>query len=421
MSPRTERARLDRLPFTAIAALFAAAFAASLLSCSERPLPQVFVWDAVSQAVLIENSALTAVAAISRDEAIAVGYATPKGAGFSHSTSFHRAGPRWTEVIVPAPAHTGSNSLLAAVRAPDGSVWACGSVRQLQDEPSTAQPIVYRYAGGLWTEVSLAEVGDLLGSELDAIAVSGIGPGLEVRAVGTTLGEGLALRFAGGHWSRMPLATSSPFAKSWGLAAVGRAPSGLWYAAGSRLDAPGGAIFADSGRGWRQLIGPAGPALYSTALAFDAEGDLWLAGNTFDGDSLQGVLYHHRAGAFVAVSITRRSGGSYRLLGLGFDAVGHGWAVGGRTPDDPFFAGLQGDHWVETVAEREHELGPPPPGEQGGEIFTVSVVALDVAFAAGQTEEIGHEGEPEVAPRLFELRARPVGERDALRPAPDDR
>jgi hypothetical protein len=392
------------------------------------------VWEPSPGSV---RASLTAVIALSRSEAIAVGFALPEGSLVKLPVSFLFSGSSWTASQVPPPAAGGSVELRGAARSADAAIWACGRTADNELEPTRLTPVVYRQAAGVWSEVSLDELGDLNSVQLLAIAATGTGASLVVRAVGC-IGpspEGFALEFSAGHWKRLPLPAPDARAMNWSLTAVGRAPDGKWYAAGPRRDgAGGGATFVDDGRsGWQALRGPAEySSLEFTALAFDADGDPWFAGNYPVGDSLQGVLFSYRAGAFTPVTITRKSGGGYRLLGLGFDVEGHGWAVGGRTRGQPFFAGNSVVGWTESISERDADArsvaqaphvrhrGARPKTSQveqeNVDLSAVSVFAEDAAFAVGNFSELDEKGITEFFARLYTLVGRPFGETDALAP-----
>jgi hypothetical protein len=275
--------------------------------------------------------------------------------------------------------------------------------------------VIYRLDGDTWNEVDITEAGDLSTLELDALAT---GPGGEIRAVGTGVdGTGFCLRRAGGHWSLMSIEPPSAWAGGgWALSCISRAPSGTWYAGGPLVGKPGGALLVDDGSGWKPGA-PVSPLEESiNGLATDPNGALWAASNHAVGDKFQGTIFKITGNTATAFPVRRQTAGNFRIFGIGFSSTGRGWTVGGRDPDDPFFAGFDGQSWLESVVEvdltpiaapiRPASAHPQSVKEEvfGGELFDVSVLSEDIAFAAGQAEEVSGDGDHELIPRLFKVR-----------------
>jgi hypothetical protein len=325
------------------------------------------------------------------------------------------------------PASTGTSTVIRnAAVADDGTVWACGRTADYEPEPSVILPVVYHYVSGVWTEFPLSGARDLSGVDLLDLEAhgSGTGAGLLLRAVGASAAgtAGVAITFAGGHWSRdsmppPPAAGGLP----WWLATIARGIDGKWVAAGARFDVPGGAVYVDDGaRGWTLLPGPAGyPGMQFSALAFDPEGYAWLAGNYAVGDSLQGALFRGTSGSFTPAAITRRSSGGFQIHCIGFDGFGHGWLAGRRSGLQPFIAGTSGHGWSEVLTQVE-------PGELvGGESFItgdtihgVCAAGAQSGYAVGYAEVLDFEGLSENEAFIYEFIPRPAGEIDRLRPDP---
>jgi hypothetical protein len=232
--------------------------------CSEKPLPQSLVWEGVP---LTFKAALRGVVALSPSDAFAVGYRVPEFLLLSQALCLQRTGGIWVDV--PVPGHRDASFQLNDVSlADDGALWACGSVTTIPDEPSTSRPVIYRFDGE-WTEVGLDSLAGQDGIALRGIAVSGTGSRFELRAVGFRIDQsGVVLQYRNGSWNWMPIPAPGPGAL-WDLVCIGRTLGGVWYTAGARGDAPGGAVYEDRGNGWQPLPGPAVPGLHFSDLAVD--------------------------------------------------------------------------------------------------------------------------------------------------------
>jgi hypothetical protein len=375
--------------------------AVAAAGCSEKPAGDL-VWK---QDLLGIKTALNAVVALSPSEAMAVGQALPEFALQARPLSLRFSGGGWTEIPVP---QIRSTALLGAAADPSGSVWAVGRSVSSEAEPFDAIPVVYRFSGGSWATQALDELGPQDGVTLTGVATSGTGPDLEVRAVGdSVLEEGRIFRFASGHWSVMP--APAP-ATRWTLRSIAYSrATGTWYAVGRDEGQGGGVILMDRGAGWESV---AGPAVEWSAVACDGRGIPHLAGNRPAGGSTQGVVYRMRLGRWTEVPIARRTSGGFHILALGFDAEGNGWAVGGRDPSGPFFAGTSPKGWVEFAVEAELEEHPETEEVAEGDMTGVAVHGRTVAFAVGSAQEADPEGGSEFQPRVFRLVFRPAGETD---------
>jgi len=394
------RSRRSAVPRTMAALCLLAGMLAT--GCSEKPAGSL-VWK---QDLIGIKTAVSAVVAPSPGEAIAVGYALPEFALLARPLSLRWTGSGWTENTMPS---TRSTALLGATLDREGSVWAVGRIVSSEAEPFDPVPVVYRYTGGSWTIAPLDELGAQTGVMLTAVASSGSGADLEVRAVGDSVGEaGHVLRWAQGHWSVM--ATPAPPPGSWTLRSVAYSgAAGVWYAVGRGPG--GGIILVDRGEGWKLVAGPATAAEW-TSVAFDGRGIPYIAGNRQVGDGQEADLYRLHLGRWVLVPISRRRSGGFHIWALGFDDEGNGWAVGGRDPSGPFFAGTSPKGWIESAVEEEVEAHPEQEQVSGGELTGIAVHGEQVAFAVGSAQEADPEGGQEYQPRLFRLKFRPAGEVD---------
>ncbi len=394
-----------------------------MAGCSE--FPGRLVWQSIPPSDTRTKAGLFGVTAFPGGQAVAVGFTLP-GNRISRAFSIRFDGTRWNEL--PVIGHTGESfRLTGCARAPDGTLWACGSVRANPDENSTARPAVYRLSGDTWNEVPIEGLENTLGQEFYALAAGPLG---EMRFVGGNAdGKGICIRFKGDHWDQMPLPIPPGGGTSWTLTCVGRSPAGTWYCAGSLSDAIGGAIFSDDGTGWNSAAPLSSREESISGMAFDATGALWIASNHPQGDSTQGTIFKVTPGGAAQAQVTRKSLGAFQVYAIGFDPSGNGWAVGGRAPDDPFFANYDGAAWVESFVDLD--LKPPaapiqPAGAArpsrthvettGGEIFAVSVDSPDNTFAVGHAEEFGGDGDHEFLPRLFRIQRVVESDRPRVRP-----
>jgi hypothetical protein len=407
--------RLVRWPSRAgIAAALALALPG--IGCSEKPPAQNLIWAAV-QGLPTHRAALTSVVASSRERVIVLGYDRPEGLVGNIPLSLIRIGSSWSYLVLPDPAIGGSVLILATAEASDGSIWAVGRVADFEPEPSLITPVVYRYAGGAWTEVPIGGVGELNGVELHGVAASGTGTRMELRFVGSAdYGQkGIALRYALGVWNRDSLPPNPIGASTWTLSAIGRGPNGQWLAAGGGPSGSGGVVFVDAGAGWVRRNGASGYfGLQLTALGFDAVGKAWLGGNYPFGDSLQGALFQDVSGTFSAVDIRRKTSGGYQIYAMSFDAEGHGWVAGGRSGYQPFLAGSAGGPWIEDIARVENEAPGSAEIPGGGDLFGICVLGEETAIAVGYKQVIDVKGLLENELGMYELIPHPIGEVDLV-------
>lgn len=367
-----------------------------------------------------EKVGFRAVAVWSASAGLAVGYDQPERSLLARAVCYRRQGDTWSRIPVPGHEHE-FFQLLDVAAVDDGTAWACGVVRALAEDPATARGVVYRYAAGAWTEVDLGGLGaDREQAALEAVAVLGTGPDIEVRTAGRRQdGTGVVLRLAQGVWSRMPLAPP-PVAEAWWLGAIEAAADGRWIAAGGLVGDSGGVLYVDDSGGWRRVPGPAIDAFDITAVAFDADAVPWFAGNHPSGEFFQGRLFRWAGGGFEETPIRRTTPGPARFFALAFDHVGRGWVGGGRAPDEPFVAGNAAGPWIEARAEAEgaggYEEYEEGEEEVGGDIHGLSLLSRAEGVAVGLAAESGPEGYIEFLPRLFHLQRKPPGEIDARTP-----
>lgn len=411
-----------RLPFYLFTALSLAFL--WIAGCSE--FPGRLVWQSIPPTDTRVKAGFFGVAALPGGQAVAVGFTLP-GNRVSRAFSLRFDGTRWNELPVnghPAPQ---SFRLTGCTRSSDGTVWACGSVRLDPEENGTARPAVYKLVGDTWTEVFIEGLDTVIGLEFNAL---GAGPESELRFVGSNAeGRGICVRFKDGTWSLMPLPNPPAGGTSWALTCVVRSPGGTWYCAGPLSEAIGGAMFMDNGSGWQAMPALSAREESVSSLAIDGAGALWVASNHAEGDLTQGSLFKLTTSGAAPFAVTRKSLGEFQIYAIHFDPTGNGWAVGGRKPDDPFFANYDGASWVESFVDLDlPPLASPvrlaaaarPHGARvetgGGELFAVSVESPDNTFAVGHAEESGGDGDHEFLPRLFRVQRVVETDRPRVRP-----
>jgi hypothetical protein len=378
---------------------------AALCGCSEKPAG-FLVWK---QDLLSLKTALTGVAALPSRELIAVGHSIPEFSLIAHPTCLVYGASGWTEIPMPPPL-SGSTALNAVAVDPSGAAWAVGRTVSSEAEPFDPSPLVYRFDGAAWTQQSLASLGSLPGLTLTGVATGGSALSPEVRAVGDVNGSsGMVLRWLGGTWEAMALPARS---STWTLRSIAHAIDGTWYAVGAQSGQVGGTILVDRGKGWEEMTFPSIDVEW-TAVACDGRGVPYIAGNVPENGEQRGILCRLRHGVWVDVPVTRRTSAEAHFFGLGFDAEGNGWAVGGRAGGGPYLVGYTPSGWTETPLESQAESHPENEQVSGGDLFGVVVADELNAVSVGTAIETGPEGESEFQPRVFRLGFRRAGEVDA--------
>jgi hypothetical protein len=388
----------------AAAALFALA---ALSGCSEKQAG-FLVWK---QDLISLKTALTGVATLPSRELLAVGHSIPEFSVIAHPTALLYGPAGWTQIPMPSPP-TGSTALYGVAIDPSGAAWAVGRTVASEAEPFDPSPLAYRFDGSGWTQQTLASLGSLQGLTLTGVATGGSASAPEVRAVGDVNGSsGTVLRWIGGVWEVMAL-PSRP--STWTLRSIAHAIDGAWYAVGAQTGQLGGTILVDRGDGWA-VMEPPPIEVDWTAVACDGRGVPYIAGNVPENGEQHGILCRLRHGAWVDVPITRKTSGEGHFFGLGFDAEGNGWAVGGRAGGGPYLVGYAPSGWTETLLEAQAETHPENEQVSGGDLLGVVVADELNAVSVGTATESGPEGESEFQPRVFRLGFRRAGEIDASR------
>ncbi len=237
---------------------------------------------------------LQGVAAISPDDAWAVGARQDTATFYQHPMALHWDGAAWTAVTVPNPAGCTGHSYLTAVSAADAThVWAtgwCGSGGSTPD-----QGYVERWTGSRWT---VAAGQGVIPAHSQLYGISAAGPG-NVWAVGLTQqpgssqAAGLTVHWDGTTWTQVAVPGSEASLHAV-VASRGRT---TWSAgAGTSPQPPfAGPLSLRYGQGaWHDVKVPvAFGSLWG--LAFDPGGQLWAAGTHQDSHGFNVPLVLTRA------------------------------------------------------------------------------------------------------------------------------
>jgi len=177
------------------------------------------------------DNELTAVAAVSKQDAWAIGYYTPYGGrapnaeGESWPLILHWNGSVWTRVR--ADVFSAGWVTLSSVSADSpNNVWVVGAYRG-------AYPRVFHWNGDAWHSVSLQGAlgpGGLYGTSISAVQV--LGPA-NVWMVGSSGGASpLVLHFNGSAWTSVPVPRSGAEGVGGSLTSVSMTQSGVGWASG---------------------------------------------------------------------------------------------------------------------------------------------------------------------------------------------
>jgi hypothetical protein len=264
---------------------------------------------------------LSGVAALSPDDAWAVGYSRAAQGGITRTLILHWTAGAWRVVAGPNPG--ASQNVLNAVYAlaPD-DVWAAGF---FYDAQFHAQPLLVHWNGAQWTQVPAPPASATI-NVLQGLGASGP---QDVWAVGRAYFNGrygtMALHWDGAHWAIVP--TPRPPGRVSQLRAVAAiAPDDAWAVG----DSYGATVIQHwDGSAWSVVPGgePAGGYKTLLGVAARAAGAVWAVG------------YRTDESGNVQVLIERWDGSGWRmqpapaapmpsLIGIAGGTSGPLWAVG---------------------------------------------------------------------------------------------
>jgi hypothetical protein len=180
-------------------------------------------WTIVPSPSIGVNSALNAVSARAANDVWAVGQ---DGVNESRPIIEHWDGAAWTVVPGIAAPGNGIEFLKGVTVAPDGTVWAVGTIGQaLNPEGFRLTAFVERFTGGAWRSVPVPATNPSFSANLDAVSAASAN---DVWAVGSVGSQALAEHWNGAAWSIVATpAVSGKTIVLKGVKAVG--PNDAWF------------------------------------------------------------------------------------------------------------------------------------------------------------------------------------------------
>ena len=290
-------------------------------------------WSRVTRpSVLTAGGGLTAITAVGPANIWAVGYTGLIGTGKEHSLLLHWNGSAWRQVTSPAPVAGGH---LAGVTATAKSGWAVGFVNTTPSAPPccAGTPLVFRWNGSKWSRQS-TPLG--MGAGLNGVAITAPN---RAWAIGGPLAmiTGAVAQWNGKAWAWARDPIKGPFRP---LSSIVTRPRGAGFMVGTNNNStPVGVSARWNGTAWRQVPVHAPTFSELNGVTFAPGGAAWAAGNYFSGGSEHPLVMRWNGSAWTRIAAP----GSRELLnGLAFSAAGYGWAVGNTTSAQPRTAIL---HW----------------------------------------------------------------------------
>jgi hypothetical protein len=263
-----------------------------------------------------------------------------------------------------------SGQLNGVAALPTAGVWAVGTT-------ALGNAVSMHWNGRSWTEV-LTPAGDRPDSAGGAFEATAAVSARDIWAVGVSAGEGLAERWNGTAWSRVPSPQPAGTGGSvflYGVSAV--SATDVWAVGVASGGKP--VIVHWNGAAWTQVPGPAptgsGTELYGVA-AVSAD-SAWAVGQTITtastGGAAQSPLIEHWNGtAWMLVPSPAIPGGG-TLAAVSASSPRNAWAVGASGG-----TGLI-EHWD----GRAWTLVPSPDLGGAGGLHGVTIVSADSAWAVG--------------------------------------
>ena len=362
------------------AALFASTAAARLPALarperSSRPSPA----RAVPANVLSDVSALSPV------DAWAVGSRTTRTG--SVATILHWNGTKWAKVAVPRPSGAQSDlDSVSAVSATD--VWAVGWYED--DQTQVVKTLVLHWNGAAWSRVASPSRGSQVSilwsvsadSPTDAWAVGNEGNGRH--------SFGFALHWNGKRWSTVPISNPGSAVTLRGVTAI--SPTDAWAVGGFQ---DGGTFAFDSlvlhwdGATWARVPHPDPTASddYLWSVGATSSSDVWAVGDFYTprrGND-HTLILHWNGKRWTKVPSPNPSPILSGLQAVDTRSPTDAWAVGAAAYVDEHVetARTVTLHWDGATWS---VVPSPNPSDVDNELFGVSAVSTDEAWAVGYAQ-----------------------------------
>jgi hypothetical protein len=285
-------------------------------------------WNSVSPGVLPDSS-LRDVAAISVNDAWAVGYQEASNGAEDLTVTLHWDGAKWSRVASPSPSE--ENYLNAVTALASNDVWAVG----YKETNSLYGTLILHWDGTAWIESPTRADGYRELTDVAALAAN------DVWAIGYKFSfangyQGLAMHWNGSRWSdvAMPL-TDGSYTQLNGIVAI--SPTDIW-AVGNGGANPIKPLTAHwDGTAWVWVPNPplqADYAFLKGVTAF-ANNDVWAVGYLTDDNGKDQSLAEHWDGAsWTRTAIPQVRQAHNDLWAITPDQAGGLWTVGSVLPTD---------------------------------------------------------------------------------------
>lgn len=232
---------------------------------------------------------LTAIHAISANDAWAVGHTGTPGGDVSRTLTMHWNGVEWRTVSSPNGPNPegGRNSLYAVSASAPDNVWAVGAYTT---GGSQFRTLAMRWDGKEWRTVTTPRLGEY-DDELKAVLA--LGPD-DVWAVGSYLnnenedGRMYILHWDGTEWTRSPLPVNVTHTL---LSLAANGPDDIW--------AVGTQVLHWNGTNWRILETPTAEGAYFDGVTALGKDDVWVVGN----DGTNAITLHWDGEKFNIVQV----------------------------------------------------------------------------------------------------------------------
>ena len=333
------------------------------------------------------SNAFGGVAALSRDDAWAVGTTQEEGGTDFHTLAEHWDGSSWS--VVPSPDGGILDRLNAVVQIAPDDAWAVGEDYNL--DAQAYQTLIEHWNGSSWTIVPSPS----RGARYDSLqSVAALGPS-DVWAVGVSQTSGSTIRnltmtqhWDGNSWTIVPSPNRPQETSAW-LLGVSAVASGDIWAVG--FDHTGALAEHWNGTSWSIVNTPNPGGALGDLTSVDAIGasDVWAVGNSRVSGEQSRTLTEHWDGHSWSI-VPSPSNGALNNFLAGVTALSGTdvWAVGTYAKQLPLgFANRtitehwDGDGW--TI------VSSPNPGSDSDVLLGSAAVGSSAVFAVGGFEGVG--------------------------------